>query len=47
MAEAIRDLQEDISQLKGTWEVTIKVANSVPIKWDVEEVRPPRHSRSS
>lgn len=40
--KAMADLHDDITQLKGEWEVAVQVANTVPIKWDLEEVRPPR-----
>ena len=41
-AEAIRDLLDDIGPLVGLWEVTIQVSNTIPFKWDFEEVRPLR-----
>lgn len=46
-AEAIRDLLEDIGELKGMWEVTIQVSNSIPFKWDFEKVRPLRSAQSN
>ena len=39
-ADVIRDLLEDISPLQGSWEVIIQIANSIPIKWDFEEIGP-------
>jgi hypothetical protein len=39
-AEAIRDLLDDIGPLSGIWEVTVQVSNTIPFKWDFEEVRP-------
>ncbi len=46
-AEAIRDLLDYISPLVGLWEVTVQVANSIPFKWDYEEVRPLRNPISN
>lgn len=44
---AVADLRDDITRLKGEWEVAVQVANTIPIKWDLEEVRPPRCPEAS
>lgn len=46
-AKATRDLLDYISPLTGLWEVTVQVANSIPFKWDYEEVRPLRNPTSN
>jgi len=38
--DAMRDFLHDIEGLTGVWDVTVKVANGVPVQWDFEEVRP-------
>ena len=38
--EAMQDFTRDITALKGTWEVIVKIANGVPVQWDFEEVGP-------
>lgn len=39
---AVRDLLAQVTHLKGSWELTLQVANKIPFKWDYEEVRPLR-----
>ena len=38
--EAVQEFLQDIEKLKGTWEVAVRVANTVPIQWDFEEIGP-------
>lgn len=40
---AIRRLSRRIEKLTGVWEVTVKVADGVPVIWEYEETGPPRY----
>ena len=38
--DAVQEFLQDIVTLKGTWEVAVKVVNTVPAQWDFEEIGP-------